>query len=140
LSTRNWDINTKGLTSELIYKPIPAIEAGFKLDVKKATDTYPLKPTDANINIETFRFTYAFQSKGRIRAEISRNEALLNNNPEFLPYDLTGGTVIGKSYLWNLTFDYRISNFIQATVNYFGRAEGNSKVIHTGTAELRAYF
>jgi hypothetical protein len=140
VDTRNWDISSQGVTSELTYKPIQAIEAGFKLDIKKASDLYPFIPTTANINIQTFKFTYAFQSKGRVRVEISRNEALLNTSPVFIPYDLTAGVVAGKSYLWNAAFDYRISNFIQATINYLGRAEGNSKVIHTGTAELRAYF
>jgi hypothetical protein len=57
-----------------------------------------------------------------------------------VPFELTKGLVIGKSYFWTLNFEYRISNFIQATLNYFGRAEGRSKVIHTGTAEVRAYF
>jgi hypothetical protein len=140
VTTRNWDIGTRIVSSDLSYKPIPEIEAGFKLDIKNSEDTYPLSPTVANINIQTFRFIYAFQSKGRARLEIARNETTLNNTPDFLPYDLTSGLAIGKSYIWSLTFDYRISNFIQATVNYQGRAEGNSKVVHTGTAEIRAYF
>ncbi len=139
-TTRNWDINSEDVASDLSYKPIPSIEAGFKVDLKKATDDYPFVPTNANINALTFRFSYSFESKGRVRVEITRNEATINSNPDFLPYDLTNGLVVGKSYLWTLTLDYRISNFIQATVNYFGRAEGSSKVIHTGTAELRAYF
>jgi hypothetical protein len=138
--TRNWDINSQDVSSDLSYKPIPAIEAGFKLDVKKSSDLFPFSPTNANINSQTFRFSYAFESKGRVRVEVSRNEAIITTTPDFVPYDLTNGLVVGKSYLWTVTFDYRISNFIQATVNYFGRAEGNSKVIHTGTAELRAYF
>ncbi len=138
--TRNWDISSEDVSSDLSYKPIPSIEAGFKMDLKKADDLYPLVPTNANITALTLRFAYSFESKGRVRVEITRNDATLNVNPDFLPYELTGGLVVGKSYLWTLTLDYRISNFIQATVNYFGRAEGNSKVIHTGTAELRAYF
>jgi hypothetical protein len=58
----------------------------------------------------------------------------------FIPYDLTRGLTAGKSYFWNLNFEYRLSNFIQATVTYSGRAENKSRVIHTGTAELRAFF
>ncbi len=140
VTIRNWNINTEGVISELVYKPTLNIEAGFKVQLKRASDFYPTQPTKADINVQTFRFIYSLQGKGTIRSEISRNEALLNTNPAFVPFDLTKGLVVGKSYFWSLNFEYRISNFIQATINYFGRAEGKSKVIHTGTAEVRAYF
>lgn len=137
---RNWNINTEGVISELIYKPTQQIEAGFKVQLKRASDFYPVSPTKADINVQTFRFVYSLFGKGTIRTEISRNEALLSTDPLFVPFELTKGLVIGKSYFWSLNFEYRITNFIQATINYFGRAEGKSKVIHTGTAEVRAYF
>jgi len=137
---RNWNINTEGVTSEIIYKPVTSVEAGFKVQLKRAKDVYPVANTQADINVQTFRLTYSLSGKGTLRSEISRNEVLLNTNPAFVPFDLTKGLVAGKSYFWTLNFEYRISNFIQATINYFGRAEDKSRVIHTGTAEIRAYF
>lgn len=137
---RNWNINTEGVTSEIIYKPNQLIETGFKVQIKRANDFYPASPTQADINVQTFRLTYSLSGKGTLRSEISRNEVILNTNPAFIPFDLTKGLVAGKSYFWSVNFEYRISNFIQATINYFGRAEDRSKVIHTGTAEIRAYF
>jgi hypothetical protein len=140
IEIRNWNINTEGVTSEIIYKPNTSVEAGFKVQLKRANDFYPVVPTQADINVQTFRLTYSFSGKGTLRSEISRNEALISVNPAFVPFDLTKGLVIGKSYFWTMNFEYRISNFIQATINYFGRAEDRSKVIHTGTAEIRAFF
>jgi hypothetical protein len=140
LSFRNWNISGESVISELTYIPIKSIEAGFKLEVKRSTDLYPLNPTEANINDQTLKFTYSLETKGKLRIEVTRNEANLNLEPLFLPYELTKGISPGKSYVWSLAFDYRISNFIQATINYLGRAEEGTKVIHTGTAELRAYF
>ncbi|MCC6866232.1 MAG: hypothetical protein IT280_08760 [Ignavibacteria bacterium] len=137
---RNWNINSEGITSELIYKPIQTIEAGFKVQLKRAKDNFPVNPTQADINVQTFRLTYSFSGKGTLRSEISRNEVLMNSTPSFVPFDLTKGLVAGKSFFWSLNFEYRISNFIQATINYFGRAEDKARVIHTGTAEIRAYF
>jgi hypothetical protein len=137
---RNWNINAEGVTSELIYKPTVEIESGFKMLFRRTSDFYPTLPTKADINVQTFRFIYSFSGKGTLRSEISRNEALINRNPLFVPFDLTKGLVIGKSYFWTVNFEYRISNFIQATLNYSGRAEEKSRVIHTGTAEVRAYF
>ena len=138
--SRNWNINSEGIASELVYKPTNFIESGFKLELKRSKDNYPSQPTNADLNIETFRLTYSLHGNGTIRAEISRNEALLSTNPFFVPFDLTKGLVVGKSYFVTVNFEYRISNFIQATLNYFGRAEGKSRFIHTGTAEVRAYF
>ena len=137
---RNWNINSEGVTSELIYKPTQSVEAGFKVQLKRAKDLHPVIPTQADINIQTFRLIYSFSGKGTLRGELSRNEALIYTSPAFIPFDLTKGLVPGKSYFWSLNLEYRISNFIQATINYFGRAEDKSKVIHTGTAEIRAYF
>ncbi|MBZ0203863.1 MAG: hypothetical protein K8I03_12665 [Ignavibacteria bacterium] len=140
IQIRNWNINTEGVTSELVYKPIASIEAGFKVQLKKANDLFPTQPTKASINVQTLRMTYSFSGKGTLSSEISRNEAIISTDPAFVPFDLTKGLVIGKSYFWSLNFEYRISNFIQATINYYGRAENKSRVIHTGTAEVRAYF
>lgn len=140
LFSRNWNINSEGVISELVYKPTNTIETGFKIELKRSRDHYTTPLVTADLNIETFRFVYSLGGKGTVRAEISRNEALLSTNPLFVPFDLTKGLIVGKSYFVTVNFEYRISNFIQATLNYFGRAEGKSRFIHTGTAEVRAYF
>ncbi len=146
VETRNWDIDSKDIISDLTYKPIPQIEGGFKIELKRADDNFiaPDFPTPngvtANINSQSLRFSYALETKGKLRAEISRSEVILSNSDIFTPFNLTKGLASGKTYILNIGFDYRISNFIQATVNYLGRAEGGSKIIHTGTAEVRAYF
>jgi len=139
-SIRNWDINSEGVASEMIYKPTNNIESALKVEIKRANDFYLSPPTKADLNIETFRFIYSLGGKGTLRAEISRNEVILSSNPVFLPFDLTKGLTVGKSFFVTLNFEYKISNFIQATLNYFGRAESKSRFIHTGTAEVRAYF
>ncbi len=140
LSVRNRNIKGTSFVEDLVYKPYRDLETGFKLEIRRANDYYPVYSTQADINDQSLRLIYTIAARGRLRIEIERSEIILNTNPLFVPYELTNGKVPGKSYFWTLSFDYRISNFIQATVNYFGRAEGNSKVIHTGTAEIRAYF
>lgn len=140
LSIRNWNIGSKSIASELTYVPIRSIEAGFRVELKRANDFYPVNATGADVNKQVLKFAYSLEAKGKFRVEVERDEAILSSNPLFLPYDLTKGITVGKSFLWTISMDYRITNFIQATLNYFGRAEGNSKVIHTGTAELRAFF
>ncbi|MCX7877992.1 MAG: hypothetical protein N2510_05040, partial [Ignavibacteria bacterium] len=137
---RNWNINTSQLGSEMIYKPVVSLEASFKAELKRAKDSYPVKVTKADINSQILRMTYLIGTSGSLRAEISRNEVVLSSEPFFIPFELTKGLAPGRSYFWSLTVDYRITNFIQALLNYTGRAENKSRVIHTGSAEVRAYF
>jgi hypothetical protein len=39
-----------------------------------------------------------------------------------------------------VNLDYRVADFVQATVGYDGRSEGGRPAIHTARAEVRAFF
>ena len=65
----------------------------------------------------------------------------VSNDPaRVLPYELTGGRVAGKTYLWSLAMDYRLTNNIQLTVDYRGRTEGGRPPVHIARAEAKAFF
>jgi hypothetical protein len=139
-SIRNRNILSDGITFDLAYRPLPQIESGFLINFTKATDFYPAAPTDANINQQIFRFIYSFATIGRVRVEIERDDIIMNENLLTFPYELTNGRVNGKSYFWRGIFDYSLSKNIQASVNYDGRLEGSKRVIHTGRAQVTAFF
>jgi hypothetical protein len=86
------------------------------------------------------RFNLSFLSAGRLRIEIERDELIANTDENFIPYELTNGNQIGKNYYWRLNFDYKLLTFLQATISYDGRLQGESRVVHTARAEARAYF
>ena len=46
----------------------------------------------------------------------------------------------GKNYLWNLSFDKRISKSVEMSLQYEGRKAGDAPVVHTGRASVRAIF
>jgi len=48
--------------------------------------------------------------------------------------------VPGKTWLWRAALEYRLTNFVQASLNYDGRSEGGRSPVHTGRAEVRAFF
>ncbi|HMS66018.1 MAG TPA: hypothetical protein PKD83_12290 [Ignavibacteria bacterium] len=139
-SVRNRNILFNGLTADFSYRPIQDIESGFQLIFSKANDTYTAIPTSADINQQTFRFTYSFTQQGRVRFELQRDEVILSNLNVSFPYELTNGKTAGKTFFWRGFLDYSISNNIQATLNYDGRVEENRKVINTGRAEIKAFF
>ncbi|MDD5362785.1 MAG: hypothetical protein PHN88_11675 [Ignavibacteria bacterium] len=139
-SIRNRNIYANNINTDLTYRPIQKIESGFQLNFSKADDFYPVVATRASINQEILRFIYSFVSSGRIRVELERDEVILNLPESNFPYELTNGRPSGKSYYWRASFDYSISKNIQASVNYDGRSEGSKQVIHTGRAQVTAFF
>ncbi|MCE1164884.1 MAG: hypothetical protein LWX07_05720 [Bacteroidetes bacterium] len=139
-SVRNRNISSYNINTDMAYRPIQSIESGIQLNFSKADDFYPVKATTASINQQILRFIYSFVSSGRIRLEIERDEVIMNLPDNNFPYELTNGRPSGKSYYWRAFFDYSISKNIQASVNYDGRSEGSKQVIHTGRAQITAFF
>lgn len=139
-SIRNRNVNTDVSTVDFSYNPIREVESGFTFAFARATDFFPTTPTDADINQQILRFVYSFVNAGRVRLELERDEVLLSNSSVAIPYELTNGRVEGKSYFWRAIFDYSLTKNIQASLNYNGRLEGLGKVIHTGQAQVTAFF
>ena len=139
-SNNNRKIVSNSVTSDFSYRPERNIEVGFKLKAGRSEDSYPENPTIIDQNSQTIRLNISFLGTGRLRIEIERNELNANTTENYIPYEMTNGSVIGKNYYWTLNFDYRLTSFLQTTVSYNGRVQGVGKVVHTAKAEARAYF
>lgn len=139
-SVRNRDINSDIFDTDISYKPIQQIESGLEFNFTNANDFYPIPSTKATINQQVLRFIYSFSSVGRLRFEAERYEVIFNVSTLTFPYELTGGHVEGKSFFIRVFFDYSISKNIQASVSYDGRSEGQRRVMHTGKAQVTAFF
>jgi hypothetical protein len=137
---RQRDVQSDALTLDFSYRPEQQIELGWKLDVSRSDDAFQSPRLSADFNAQTIRFVYAFRGAGQMRLETSREEIILNRSAEVIPFELTGGRIVGKTWLWRLTFDYRVTQFIQANINYDGRLEGARSPVHTARAEVRAFF
>jgi hypothetical protein len=137
---RQRDIQSDAVTLDFSYRPEQQIEVGWKLDVARSEDAFQSPRLAADFNAQTMRFVYAFRGAGQIRVETSREEIVLSRSAEVIPFELTGGRIAGKTWLWRLTFDYRVTQFVQANINYDGRLEGGSTPVHTARAEVRAFF
>lgn len=140
VSNRARRINSNIVTSEFSYRPDRNIEVGFRIKAGRSEDLYPTSPTVIDLNSQLLRFNWSFQTTGRLRIEVERNELIASSTSNSIPYELTGGNQIGKNYYWRLNFDYKLSSFLQTTLSYDGRLQGEGRVIHTAKAEARAYF
>ncbi len=139
-SVRNRDIDSEGLLTDFSYRPVQEIESDLQVNFFRATDSYPIIPIQADINQQIISFIYSFTFTGRLRAELERNEVRLNTSSTSFAYELTNGRQVGKNFIWRAFFDYSISKNLQATLNYDGRSEAGRPLIHTGRAEVKAFF
>lgn len=135
-------INSDDIVSDYSYRPEQNVEVGFKIEVSRSEDSYPLVPTTADLNAQSLRTVFSFRGTGQLRFDLSREEISLENVPDgaVIPFELTGGRVEGKTFLWGVSFDYRLSSNLQSSLQYTGRAEPGHSVVHTAKAEVRAFF
>ncbi len=139
-STRSRRIVDNNIISDFSYRPIRYLEVGFKFKFGRSEDTFPEKPTIIDLNSQLLRINLSFAQTGRLRLEVERNELVVNTSENFIPFELLNGNQPGKNYFWRLNFDYRVASFLQTTIGYDGRWQGEGRVIHTARAEARAYF
>ena len=88
-----------------------------------------------------FSFAYTNAEKISVNGEFN----YIDNNfmgSAFSPvaYQMLEGLQPGTNFTWRLLFQKRITKYLDANLSYFGRNSKNSKTVHTGSIQLRAYF
>jgi hypothetical protein len=137
------DLVSNALLSDFSYRPTMTWEAGFNFGITEVINYFGGKNATANSNEEGIRIVQSFPGVGQLRAELHREEVTLSNIADLnavLPYEFTAGKAVGQSYLWQLTFDYRITANLQLSMNYNGRKEGGGLPVHLAKMEARAFF
>lgn len=144
-TSRQFNINAVGVTPDISYRPFQDFELGIRVSYEQRDDVFPLErggtAARSVINSQQLRATYSFRGKGRVSAQVERNQSVLSGIDAFdAVFELTNGNPFGTNFIWRVDFDYRISQFITASAGYDGRALSTGRVINTGRAEVRAVF
>jgi len=142
-NSRERDLVSNALLSDFSYRPTMNWETGFNFGVTQVINSFGGGHATADINEEGIRIIQSFPGVGQLRAEVKREEVSLSNIADphaILPYEFTQGKTVGQSFLWQLTFDYRITANLQLSLNYNGRKEGGSEPVHYAQMEARAFF
>jgi hypothetical protein len=142
VSGRSRTIGTDGVALDWSYRPEQTVELGLKIETSQSTDVLPKQPVGSAFNTQALRTVIAFQGSGQARAEVSREEITLDHAaPDYVvPYELTAGRDVGKTYLWSTMIEYKLGKNIQLSGQYNGRTVNGRSPIHSGRMEVRAYF
>lgn len=86
-------------------------------------------------------FSYTDAQKISLNGELT----YINNNftgSAFSPvaYQMLEGLQPGTNFTWSLLLQKRITKYLDANLAYFGRKSKDTRTVHTGSVQLRAYF
>jgi len=139
-SNRNYLLDNFEANPKLsyLYSNNSRFEVFYHLKVKEnlqnGLETLKLHKIGAN-------FIYARSQKFSINSSLN---VIVNNFRGSLnspvAYQMLEGLQSGTNYTWNLSFQKKITSYLDVNFNYLGRKSETSKAIHTGSLQLRASF
>tara|TARA_Y100000815_G_scaffold275712_1_gene316334 strand:- start:23754 stop:27137 length:3384 start_codon:yes stop_codon:yes gene_type:complete len=139
-ASRNYKIDNQGLNPKISYliNDRSRIEGFYAFAKKENTQGGGEKLNKHDLGIA---LAYANAGKISLNGEIKyiKNDFEGSN---FTPvsYQMLEGLQPGSNFTWSLLAQKRLTKFLDLNVNYFGRNSENTRTIHTGTVQLRAFF
>lgn len=138
-ANRNYDITTWSSKPQFIYisGTIFRVETYYQYQLKKNAVTWGGEK--AVFNSFNIGAKYNTVSNTSIMAgfEFSNIDFKGVDNTT-VSYIMLEGLLPGKNLLWNINLTKRIINNLEISVEYEGRKPAGARIIHTGTASIRA--
>jgi hypothetical protein len=140
-SSRTYRYDYIGAEPELVYQSGNKFRIKFKYVFSDKRNLQELGGETAIINQLAFEGRYNVISKGAINVRFSyANIQFDGNDNTTLAYNMLAGLKDGQNFLWNITLERKLANFIQISLSYDGKKSGTSQMIHVGRAQVRAIF
>ena len=85
--------------------------------------------------------TYRMKQLGTIDLRLQYINILYNGSENgSLAYEMLDGLTTGHNFLWNLTYQTKLFEYLQLNLQYDGRVTNEGRLIHTGFLQLKAFF
>jgi hypothetical protein len=122
-----------------LFKNQLRILTSYKYDIRKNAILYGgEKSTSNNINID---LRYNIISSGNMNLKTTYSSISYNaTSNSTIGYIMLDGLQKGSNWLWQISFEKRISKNIEMSLQYEGRKPASTTIIHTGRASVRAIF
>jgi hypothetical protein len=141
--SRSRDIYGYYVNQDFSFRPVRSWEFGlvdeFGLE-KNSTAYYPISLW---YNTIRGRVNYSLTVKTRITGNYEYQLVNPYDNPlnKTIPYEMARGKKEGVSQFWQMRVEYNVAKNIMFSLFYSGRDDAAYKhIIHTGNAEIRAFF
>lgn len=97
---------------------------------------------EAKVHELRYDFKFSLVGKSTLVADFRYVQIGYTGNSENTTktYQLLDGLKPGTNFLWNLRLEQQLVRQLQLSFQYEGRKSGDSRIIHTGRAQIRALF
>jgi hypothetical protein len=112
---------------------------GYKFENKKNLPLYGgERSTSHSLNLESkYNILQSSSVTGKFTFNNIDYKSLTNTTVSYIMLD---GLLPGKNYLWSITFNKRLLNNLELSLQYDGRKPGTSRTVHVGRASITALF
>ncbi len=142
-TSKNRDIQSRIINQNISYRPDLIWEFGVESEGGLEVDRAEGKNLEVQYLRILLRSTYSILRKGRITGDFDYQmvEELSNPLNAPIPYEMARGKRVGVNKAWSFRAEYTLAENIVFSLTYNGRDDADfEKIIHTGQAEVRAFF
>jgi hypothetical protein len=140
---RDRDINALIFFQNFSYRPDLSWEFGLETEYGLETDDANQKALEVHYLRSLVRANFALLGKGKISTSFDYQLVNVDKNPTgaSIPFEMARGKKEGISKNWQIRGEYTIAQNVVVSLNYLGRDDAQfDQIIHSGQAEIRAYF
>ncbi|MCC6410610.1 MAG: hypothetical protein IT270_03060 [Saprospiraceae bacterium] len=148
-ATRDYDIGYWSAGPKLTWLPLRSFRTVAQLTFRDSKNALGEKET-AQQNSWNLEMTWNPQSQANdrgfraatsLRARFTYADIRYSGDQNSaVAFAMLEGLQDGRNYLWGFSLDRQLSKFFQLSLNYEGRKTGETRMIHTGRAQVRAVF
>lgn len=137
--TKNYAIKYEQAKLDFVFQPSMNMRLSFFGEFKhKENQDSPVFSRQMSPGVQ-YRNNALFQGMISVRVAYTYMQYNGEGNSS-LAYQMLEALQVGNNYNWTLSFQKRLANGLQINLNYQGRKPADSKIIHTGGLQVRAYF
>jgi hypothetical protein len=141
-TSRNFDIDTKESDTRLNFQPGQVYRISGSFRYKDKINVSPEGSRElAIIRDVGLEWRYNSVRKGIITAKFNLVQIAYNSDPgTSLAFEMLEGLRVGENMTWSLSVQRSLGSSLQLSLNYEGRKPSGLNIIHTGGAQVRAFF
>jgi hypothetical protein len=138
---RNYYYRFQFLQPSFIYQPSTNFRIGIDGRIGNKVNAQNLGGETCSLLEMGSNLKFNQTEKGSLQGEFKLIRLNFVGNPNSaVGFELLESLKPGQNYTWNLGYQRTVSKNLQLTIQYLGRKSENSRIIHSGGMEVRAFF